>query len=320
MARYNAPELHRHSSTETPASPPDPFTFWSSGTPCPRCGNVFVVDISKIRRLLQPIPCTSCNKNTNVFALFAAISIVAYFGALVLLLLFFPETARSPAMDGIAPLGFFCVFGHLWALGALVKSKTRKKVLSRINELTAELERTPEDMETLGKVFSLCCSQGHHEHAVRIAEYASLLDPENLDIKNQVKAYCSTLGKQGLIPTTRRAVDSTPSTTPTAPATAPQTPFFSPAEKQIIVRIEAWQRKGRSMQHLGIVIVAVAIILGFLSMMITFLMDLHPLWGWAPALAIAFWGFRMSRKPITPLPPGVIPPLGYTVPDPKIER
>lgn len=74
------------------------------------------------------------------------------------------------------------------------------------------------------------------------------------------------------------------------------------------------------MQNLGIVIVFIAVILGFLSMMITFVLNVHALWGWIPALALALWGVRMSRKPITPLPPGVTPPLGYTVPDPYLEK
>ncbi|HCQ39832.1 MAG TPA: hypothetical protein DIV39_11810, partial [Verrucomicrobiales bacterium] len=92
-------------------------------------------------------------------------------------------------MEFIAPLGFFCVLGLLWVLAAILKPKTKQKVQARIHALSAELERRPKDMETLGKVFSLCRWQGQHEHALRIAEYASLLDPENLDIRNQVKTY-----------------------------------------------------------------------------------------------------------------------------------
>ncbi|MDG2486108.1 MAG: hypothetical protein P8M65_00220 [Roseibacillus sp.] len=67
-------------------------------------------------------------------------------------------------------------------------------------------------------------------------------------------------------------------------------------------------------------IVPIAVILGFLSQVITYLMNIHFLFGWIPALALAFWGIRMYRKPITPLPPGVTPPPGYTVPDPELEK
>ena len=74
------------------------------------------------------------------------------------------------------------------------------------------------------------------------------------------------------------------------------------------------------MQNLGIVIVSIAIILGVFSQVITYLMNIHFLFGWIPALAFALWGIQMSRKPITPLPPGVTPPPGYTVPDPKLEK
>ncbi|RPF90722.1 MAG: hypothetical protein CBB78_005010 [Roseibacillus sp. TMED18] len=176
-------------------------------------------------------------------------------------------------------------------------------------------------METLGKIFSLCRWKGQHEHALRISEYASQLDPDNVGIRNQVETYRSTLRKQGLIPTTSHVAHPSPSATPATPATpALQTPFFSPDEKQVIARIEAWQRRGRSKQYLGIVIVAIAAVLFFLSNMITFMMDVNLLWGWIPPLALAFWGIRMSRKPITPLPPGVTPPLGYTVPDPDLEK
>ena len=318
-ARHLPPGIQSHPSKGTPANPSDPFILWSSGSPCPRCGDVFVFDASKILRPLQRIPCSSCGKNTNAFARWAMIGIAAYFGALALLLLFFPETAFSPAMEFIAPLGFFCVLGLLWVLAAILKPKTKQKVLARVHALSAELERRPKDMETLGKVFSLCRWQGQHEHALRIAEYASLLDPENLDIRNQVKTYRSTLSEQGFIPTTSHVAHSTP--TATAPATpATQTPFFSAADKQIIARIEAWHRQGRTMQNLGIVIVSIAIILGVFSQVITYLMNIHFLFGWVPALALALWGIQMSRKPITPLPPGFTPPPGYTVPDPKLEK
>ena len=249
------------------------------------------------------------------------ISIVAYFGALALLLLFFPETALSPAMELKAPLGFFYVLGLLFALAAILKSKLQQKVSIRIHSLSAELERRPEDMEILGKVFSLCRWQEQHEHAVRIAEYASQLNPDNAAIRNLIQTYRSTLGMQGLIPTTSQVAHSTPSATPATPATpASQTPFFSPDEKQVIARIEAWHKHGRSMKNLGIVIACIAPVLGFLSHVITFMMDVNLLWGWIPPLALAFWGIRMSRKPITPLPPGIIPPLGYTVPDPYLEK
>ena len=317
------PETQRYPSAGTPANPSDLFSLWSGGTPCPRCGNVFVFDSSKIRRPLQPIPCTSCGKNTNSFSLWAMISIVAYFSALALLLLFFPEIAFSPAMNGLAPLGFFCVLGFLFALAVSLKPKIQQKVLARINALSAELERSPKDMETLGKIFSLCRWKGQHEHAMRIAEYASQLDPDNVDIRNQVETYRSALRKQGLIPTTSHVAHSSPSATPApapAPAPTPQTPFFSPDDKQVIARIEAWQRRGRSKQYLGIVIVAIAAVLFFLSNMITFMMAIHFLWGWIPAIALAFWGIRMWRKPIAPLPPGITPPPGYTVPDPELEK
>ncbi len=312
------PGTQRYPSAGTPGNPSDPFSFWSNGTPCPRCGNVFVFDNSTIRRPLQPIPCTSCGKNTNSFPLWAMISIVAYFSALALLLLFFPEIAFSPAMNGLAPLGFFCVLGFLFALAVSLKPKMQQKVLARINALSAELERRPEDMEALGKIFSLCRWKGQHEYALRVAEYASQLDPDNLDIRNQVETYRSTLSKQGLIPTTSHVAHPTPSATPTAPA--PQTPFFSPNEKQVIARIEAWHKHGRSMQNLGIVMAFIAPVLGFLSHVITFMMDVNLLWGWILPLALAFWGIRMSRKPITPLPPGITPPPGYTVPDPEREK
>ncbi|MEC9053941.1 MAG: hypothetical protein VX633_01450 [Verrucomicrobiota bacterium] len=197
----------------------------------------------------------------------------------------------------------------------------QQKVLARINALSAELERRPEDMETLGKIFSLCRWKGQHEYALRVAEYASQLDPDNLDIRNQFETYRSTLSKQGLIPTTSHVAHPTPSATPVTPVTpAPQTPFFSPEEKQVIARIEAWHKHGRSMQNLGIVIIFIAPVLGFLSHVITFMMDVNLLWGWIPPLALAFWGIRMSRKPITPLPPGITPPPGYTVPDPEREK
>ena len=316
-AKHLPPRIQSDPSQGAPANPSDPFIFWSSGSPCSRCGDVFVFDASKILRPLQPIPCTSYGKNTNALLLWAMISIAAYFGSLVLLLIFFPETALSPAMNLKAPLGFFGVLGLIVALAAILKSKLQQKVSIRIHSLSAELERRPEDMEILGKVFSLCRWQEQHEHAVRIAEYASQLNPDNAAIRNLIQTYRSTLGMQGLIPTTGHVAHSTPSATPT---TLPQTPFFSPADKQIIARIEAWHRQGRSMQNLGIVIVPIALILGFLSMVITFMMSVNALWGWIPALALALWGVRMSRKPITPLPPGVTPPLGYTVPDPQLEK
>lgn len=320
-ASHLPPGTQRYPSAETPANPSDPFSFWSNGTPCPRCGNVFVFDSPKIRRPLQPIPCTSCGKNTNSFFLWAMISILAYFGALALLLLFFPKIALSQAMNGLAPLGFFCVLGFLFALAVSLKPKIQQKVLARINALSAELERRPEDLETLGKIFSLCRWKGQHEYALRVAEYASQLDPDNLDIRNHFETYRSTLSKQGLIPTTSHVAHPTPSVTPATPATpALQTPFFSPDDKQVIARIEAWQRQGRSKQYLGIVIVAIAAVLFFLSNMITFMMAIHFLWGWIPAIALAFWGIRMWRKPIAPLPPGITPPPGYTVPDPELEK
>ena len=118
-ARHLPPGIQSHPSKGTPANPSDPFILWSSGSPCPRCGDVFVFDASKILRPLQRIPCSSCGKNTNAFARWAMIGIAAYFGALALLLLFFPETAFSPAMEFIAPLGFFCVLGLLWVLAAV---------------------------------------------------------------------------------------------------------------------------------------------------------------------------------------------------------
>ena len=74
------------------------------------------------------------------------------------------------------------------------------------------------------------------------------------------------------------------------------------------------------MQNLGIVILFIAPVLGFLSQVITYMMGIHFLWGWIPALALAFWGIRMWRKPITPLPHGLTPPPGYTVPDPCLEK
>ena len=252
------------------------------------------------------------------------ISIVAYFGALALLLLFFPETALAPEMELKAPLGFFCVLGLIVAFAAILKSKLQQKVAIRIHSLSAELERRPEDMEILGKVFSLCRWQEQHEHAVRIAEYASQLNPDNDAIRNLIQTYRSTLGTQGLIPTTSQVAHSAPSATAATAATAAtpasQTPFFSPDEKQVIARIEAWHRHGRSMKNLGIVIICIAPVLGFLSHVITFMMDINLLWGWILPLALAFWGIRMSRKPITPLPPGITPPLGYTVPDPYLEK
>lgn len=310
--------IQSYPSQGTPANPSDPFIFWSSGSPCSRCGDVFVFDASKILRPLQPIPCTSCGKNTNALLLWAMISIVAYFGALALLLLFFPETALSPAMELQAPLGFFCVLGLIFALAAILKSKLQQKVSIRIHSLSAELERRPEDMEILGKVFSLCRWQEQHEHAVRIAEYASQLNPDNAAISNLIQTYRSTLSVQGLIPTTSQVAHSTPSATAATPAS--QTPFFSPDEKQVIARIEAWHKHGRSMKNLGIVIACIAPVLGFLSHVITFMMNVNLLWGWIPPLALAFWGIRMSRKTITPLPPGIIPPQGYTVPDPYLEK
>ena len=317
-ASHLPPGIQSYPSQGAPANPFDPFIFWSSGSPCSRCGDVFVFDASKILRPLQRIPCSSCGKNTNALLLWAMISIVAYFGALALLLLFFPETALSPAMELKAPLGFFCVLGLLFALAAILKSKLQQKVSIRIHSLSAELERRPEDMEILGKVFSLCRWQEQHEHAVRIAEYASQLNPDNAAIRNLIQTYRSTLGMQGLIPTTSQVAHSTPSATPATPAS--QTSFFSPDEKQVIARIEAWHRHGRSMQNLGFVIVPIAVILGFLSQVITYLMNIHFLFGWIPALALTLWGIRMYRKPITPLPPGVTPPPGYTVPDPKLEK
>ena len=42
----------------------------------------------------------------------------------------------------------------------------------------------------------------------------------------------------------RTLATSAPPTTP-----APQTPFFSPDEKQVIARIEAWHKHGRSMKN-----------------------------------------------------------------------
>ena len=317
-AEHLPPRIQSYPSRGAPANPSDPFIFWSSGAPCSRCGDVFVFDASKIRRPLQPIPCTSCGKNTNARLLCAVISIVAYFGALALLLLFFPETALSPAMELKAPLGFFCVLGLIFALASILKSKLQQKVAIRIHSLSAELERRPADMEILGKVFSLYRWQEQHEHAVRIAEYASQLNPDNAAIRNLIQTYRSTLGMQGLIPTTSQIAHSAPSATAATPAS--QTPFFSPDEKQVIARIEAWHRHGRSMKNLGIVIICIAPVLGFLSHVITFMMDINLLWGWILPLALAFWGIRMSRKPITPLPPGVTPPLGYTVPDPQLEK
>ncbi len=193
-ARHLPPGFQSYPSQGAPANPSDPFTFWSSGSPCPRCGDVFVFDTSKILRPLQRIPCTSCGKNTNAFLQWAMISIAAYFGSLVLLLIFFPETALSPAMNAIAPLGFFGVLGLIFALAAILKSKLERKVSTRIHSLSAELERRPEDMEILGKVFSLCRWQEQHEHAVRIAEYASQLNPNNAAIRSLIQTYRSTLG------------------------------------------------------------------------------------------------------------------------------
>ena len=98
---------------------------------------------------------------------------------------------------------------------------------------------------------------------------------------------------------------------------AQTTQFFSPEDKMVIAKIEAWQEKGFGKQRWGLVLIGVAAVLGFLSHVVTFIMNIHFLLGWIPSLALAFIGYRRWTTKWPLLPPGITPPAGYVVPNEK---
>ena len=295
-----------------PAVSFDPSSSWSSDTSiCPHCGDVF--HAAPGGRPLQPNRCNSCGKNATSSGMWMILSIPAYF---IVLLLFYPfhsEAFEDGLLGPLAILGFFALLGMLVKIGMLSKERMKPKVMARIAALRVERAQRPEDVELLGKLFTLYQFVEEREHALTLAEQALLLDPDNANIKAQVQKYRSGLEAAGVIP-----VAGVAENTPNPPPIEAQTSqFFSPEDKMIIAKIEVWQEKGFGKQRWGVVLIAVAVVLGVLSQIVTFIMNIHVLWGWIPSVALASVGLKMAITPISFLPPGVTPPAGYVVPNKK---
>ena len=295
-----------------PAVSFDPSSSCSSDTSiCPHCGDVF--HAAPGGRPLQPNRCNSCGKNATSSGMWMILSIPAYF---IVLLLFYPfhsEAFEDGLLGPLAILGFFALLGMLGKIGMLSKERMKPKVMARIAALRVERAQRPEDVELLGKLFTLYQFVEEREHALTLAEQALLLDPDNANIKAQVQKYRSGLEAAGVIP-----VAGVAGNTPNPPPIEAQTSqFFSPEDKMIIANIEVWQEKGFGKQRWGVVLIAVAVVLGALSQIVTFIMNIHVLWGWIPSVALASVGLKMAITPISFLPPGVTPPAGYVVPNKK---
>lgn len=305
-AKYLPPDLQHG-----PAVSFDPSSSWSSDTSiCPHCWDVF--HAAPGRMLIQPNRCNSCGKNATSSGMWMILSIPAYFIVLLLLYPFHSEAFEDGLLGPLAFLGFFALLGMLWKIGMLSKERMKPKVMARIAALRAERAQRPEDVELLGKLFTLYQLVEEHEHALTLAEQASLLDPDNANIRAQVETYRSTLRKNGLIPVTSDPAD------PQAPEPPITQVFFSPEEKEAIARIKAWQEEVLPRrQFYGIVLIPVAVILGFLSHVVTYIMGIHFLLGWIPSVALAFIGYRRWTTKWPLLPPGVTPPAGYVVPNEK---
>ncbi len=292
-----------------PAISFDPSSSWSSDTSiCPHCGDVF--HAAPGRMLIQPNRCNSCGKNATSSGMWMILSIPAYF---IILLLFYPfhsEAFEDGLLGPLAILGFFALLGMLGKIGVLFKERMKPKVMARIAALRVERAQRPEDVELLGKLFTLYRWMEEHEHALTLAEQALLLDPDNANIKAHVQKYRSVLEAAGVL----RVAGNTPNP---PPIEAQTTQFFSPEDKMIIAKIEACQEKGFGKQRWGLVLISVAAVLGFLSHVVTFIMDIHFLLGWIPSVVLASAGLKMAITPISFLPPGVTPPAGYVVPNKK---
>lgn len=298
-----------------PAVSFDPSSSWSSDTSiCPHCGDVF--HSAPGRRPLQPNRCNSCGKNATSYSLWVICSLILYFGTGTVIVLFFWPEAGTTAADGmtiLVLLAFFALLGIILKVGMLLKERMKPKVMARIAALRVARAQRPEDVELLGKLFTLYQFVEEREHALTLGEQALLLDPDNANIKAHVQKYRSVLGAAGVLPVAEVA-ESTPSP---PPIEAQITQFFSPEDKMIIAKIEAWQEKGFGKQRWGLVLIGVAVVLGVLSHIVTFIMNIHVLWGWIPSVALASVGFKMAITPISFLPPGVTPPAGYVVPNEK---
>ena len=140
-------------------------------------------------------------------------------------------------MDGLGPLGFFILLGILLGIGILSKKRMQPKVMARIAALRVERAQRPEDVEILGKLFTLYQFVEEREHALTLAEQALLLDPDNANIKAHVQKYRSALRKDGVIPVTSDPAD------PQAPEPPITQVFFPPEEKEAIARIKPGRKR-----------------------------------------------------------------------------